>query len=99
VLLDADSLTGGSGYILSQAAMTFVLEEMNKDLQHYYKIPEHECCGDVAVAVVLRDYLDFNLTASWPMIQGETPETLDYTDEKWCKTGQSHESDKPYGFH
>jgi hypothetical protein len=74
--------------------MEFVLAEMNKDLQHYYMIPEHECCGDVAVAVILRDYLDFNLTGSWPMIQGETPETLDYTNEKWCKTGKS---DNPWG--
>lgn len=81
---------GGSGYILSNAAMRAAKAEIDKDTMHYYNIPDSECCGDVAVAVLLRDYLDLNLTTSWPMIQGETPGTLDYTQEKWCKTVVSY---------
>jgi len=81
---------GGSGYVLSSAALKATVKEIDKDRQKYYAIPDTECCGDVAISVLLRDHLNLNLTASWPMIQGETPETLDYTQDKWCKTVVSY---------
>lgn len=81
---------GGSGYILSSAAMTAAIEVLQKDVQKYYRIPDRECCGDVALSMFLTQSIDLNLTASWPVMQGETPESLDYTQEKWCKTAGSY---------
>lgn len=70
--------------------MKAAIEILQSDIQKYYKIPDHECCGDVAVSKFLTQALDLNLTASWPIMQGETPESLDYTQEKWCKTAGSY---------
>jgi len=81
---------GGSGYILSSAAMTAAIEVLQKDVQKYYRIPDRECCGDVALSIFLTQSINLNLTASWPVMQGETPESLDYTQEKWCKTAGSY---------
>jgi hypothetical protein len=42
-----------------------------------------EWAGDRALAVVLKS-MNVRLTGSWPILQGETPYTLDYSSHHWC---------------
>jgi len=75
---------GGSGYILSQATMSTATEALHENLTYYYGLPEEECCGDLVLALFLAR-LDINFTSAYPLIQGETPMSLDYGREKWCR--------------
>lgn len=74
---------GGSGYVLSSAAVKLLANEDDALKTQQMKWAEETCCGDLTVAVALFDH-DVRLTKSWPMIQGETPSTLDYCDRHWC---------------
>lgn len=75
---------GGSGYVLSQATMKKATDALHEDLTYYYGLPENECCGDLVLALFLAG-LNINFTSAYPLIQGETPMSLDYGREKWCR--------------
>jgi len=74
----------GPGIMLSQAA----LRRFSKSYDELYatkweKNVGEECCGDLMLAKALGDaHVEFY--ASWPLLQGERPETLDYTKRQWC---------------
>lgn len=77
---------GGSGYILSKAAMENLLAG-NKDHQLSTiwdeKIQNH-CCGDFGIGKALSDS-GTPLTESWPMCQGEPPATIPFGEQHWCQ--------------
>ncbi|KAF2103379.1 hypothetical protein NA57DRAFT_22277, partial [Rhizodiscina lignyota] len=74
---------GGSGYVLSSAAVRILAKEDAESKLKHNKWAMETCCGDLTVANALLDH-DVHLTRSWPMIQGETPASLDYGDNHWC---------------
>ncbi|KAF2091251.1 glycosyltransferase family 31 protein [Saccharata proteae CBS 121410] len=74
---------GGSGFVISQPAMRQV-----HDIQPIYKdeweasIPSN-CCGDKILADALA-YAGVPLSPAWPLIQGETPNSLGWDRHHWC---------------
>ncbi|KAF2641160.1 hypothetical protein P280DRAFT_468823 [Massarina eburnea CBS 473.64] len=42
-----------------------------------------ECCGDVMLATAMSES-HVELVSSWPLLQGEAPSTLDWTERHWC---------------
>ena len=76
---------GGSGYILSNKAVRMLAGLVKGDPEHYADLVANECCGDYVIAKVGLEELDFRLTGAWPIIQGETPASLDYSEDNWCR--------------
>lgn len=79
---------GGSGIVMSRGAAD-VLEAARvgngKEVydEAWEGVTKNSCCGDEIVA---RAFLavDIPLTPAWPLIQGETISTVDFTDNHWC---------------
>lgn len=79
---------GGSGFIISRAAARKIEEKREKMGAKTYdkeweSSTKYSCCGDEIVARALVE-VDVKLTPSWPRIQGETVDTLDWTEKHWC---------------
>jgi hypothetical protein len=78
---------GGSGYILSASAMNQLLApEMKTSLAASWdeRMKEH-CCGDVALAVALKEK-GVEMRTAGRAINGEKPATLDYgPGGHWCQ--------------
>lgn len=79
---------GGSGFIISRAAVKKVEDYRVKEGVEIYDerweaITASSCCGDEVIARALKE-VDVSLTPSWPRIQGETVNTLDWTKKHWC---------------
>lgn len=78
---------GGSGFVLSRAAMrrlnSDVPDEMLGGYEYGIKVSEW-CCGDQVLAEVLKRK-GINLRGYWPMFNGEKPSTLFFDDESWCQ--------------
>ncbi|KAB8446192.1 hypothetical protein FH972_025174 [Carpinus fangiana] len=80
---DTEFANGGSGYILSNSAAHMFTKQIDSNRQKYEKAVDEDCCGDLMIAKVLRD-IDIRITRAFPIVQGETPSTLDYTGLHWC---------------
>jgi len=80
---DVEFAHGGSGYIVSQAAARILADENEEKAKEHISFAAHECCGDMVLAHAFHDN-NIALNGSWPNIQGSTPDTLDYDDNKWC---------------
>lgn len=79
---------GGSGIILSrQAAKQMQDKREEEGKEAYNKRWEDEtaasCCGDEILARVLLE-AGVPMTMAWPLIQGETISTVDFTKNHWC---------------
>jgi len=80
---------GGSGVIISRKAME-ILEEARESIgKSYYdekweQATANSCCGDAVLAEALMA-VNVPLTGAWPIIQGETISTVDFTEDNWCK--------------
>lgn len=78
------SVQRGPGIMLSQGA----LRRFAKSYDELYtskweKAVDKECCGDLMLARALAD-AHVELYSSWPILQTERPNTLDYTQKHWC---------------
>ena len=73
----------GSGYILSNSAVRRGLEVIASDPTRFTALIDKDCCGDLILAKVLKEGR-IRVTRAWPMIQSETPATLDYSAHLWC---------------
>lgn len=80
---------GGSGYVLSYAA----LEALNTRKQEEFGSPffsqygvdvPNLCCGDWALAQALKDR-GIHIKGYWPMFNGEIAATMSYDSEHWCE--------------
>lgn len=81
---DVQFAHGGSGILLSQAAMhEFAVK--NKGVAASWDKPMHdECCGDLIIATVLKK-MGILLKPSWPTVNGEKPSTLPFGPTHWCQ--------------
>ncbi|KAF2658925.1 glycosyltransferase family 31 protein, partial [Lophiostoma macrostomum CBS 122681] len=74
---------GGSGWIMTNSAVQRVADKWRKEQEALEKMTMSEWAGDKLLSMVLKS-VGVDLTQSWPIIQGETPFTLDYTVRHWC---------------
>jgi hypothetical protein len=75
---------GGSGMLMSGAAMrNFVVEHNGTAGRWDYKMHD-ECCGDWVLAQILKEY-GMELMNSWPTIQGESQSTIPFDPTHWCQ--------------
>jgi hypothetical protein len=79
---------GGSGIILSRQAARQLQQKRDEEGKEAYNRRWEEetaasCCGDEIVARTLLE-ADVPLTMAWPLIQGETVATVDFTKNHWC---------------
>ncbi|KAI9763577.1 MAG: hypothetical protein M1835_007775, partial [Candelina submexicana] len=74
---------GGTGYILSNAAMRASVGKDPDIGDKYIEDTGNMCCGDGVVAKALFDS-GVNLTSSWPRLNGEPPYTIPFSEEQWC---------------
>ena len=80
---------GGSGFLINRVAMRKAVDVVENDPKKYEEYVDGDCCGDNTVARVLQDVGVWNTGIS-PVIQGETPQSLDFLsggdgDPIWCK--------------
>ena len=84
---------GGSGFIISRKAAD-MLEEVRyaKGRQAFDEDWEEAlstaCCGDEVIARTLEE-AGVELTPAWPIIQGETVSSIDWTANHWCRPAVS----------
>jgi hypothetical protein len=75
---------GGSGILLSQAAM-YEFAVKNKGIASSWDKPMHdECCGDYVIGNVFKQH-GILLKPSWPTVNGEKPSTLPFGPTHWCQ--------------
>lgn len=78
---------GGSGIVISRAAMHQLVVEHNGTAAKWDpKIKEH-CCGDLVLGMALKEY-GTELQDVWPLFSGEAPSTLPFgpgTPEYVCR--------------
>lgn len=74
----------GSGVLISQGA----LRRFVKSYDELYTLKWEaqvgkECCGDLLLSMAMNDaHVEFY--SSWPLLQGEQPSTLDFSQKHWC---------------
>lgn len=88
IIGDTTFAHGGSGIVLSRQAAKQMQEKRDEEGKEVYnkrweEITSTSCCGDEIVARALLD-ADVPLTMAWPLIQGETVATVDFTSNHWC---------------
>lgn len=82
--LDIEFAHGGTGYVISGAAMKKAVGD-HMDIDKKYDKDVHGiCCGDAMIARVLIDQ-DIKLTKAWPMFNGEKPLTFPFSKTHWCQ--------------
>ena len=82
--LDIEFAHGGTGYIISQAAMAAAVGKHPDIATKYDKDVQGICCGDRMIGRILLDE-DIKLTKAWPMLNGEKPITLPFSKRQWCQ--------------
>ena len=88
VIGDTTFAHGGSGIIMSRQAakqLRNFRNDMGKEKydERWEELTSTSCCGDEIVARALLE-VDIALTPAWPLIQGETVASLDWTENHWC---------------
>ena len=81
--LDIEFAHGGTGYIISGTAMRKAVGGHPDIQEKYDSTVKPICCGDRMIAKVLLDE-QIKLTRAWPMLNGEKPFTVPYSDSHWC---------------
>ncbi|GAB7360962.1 hypothetical protein MBLNU230_g0945t1 [Neophaeotheca triangularis] len=79
---------GGSGVVVSRAAAEQLASKRETEGPKQYdnrweEITSTSCCGDEVVARALVE-VGVPLTPAWPLIQGETVSSIDFTWKHWC---------------
>ena len=74
---------GGTAYIISYAAAKLVAEETKEEQKKSFEITKKDCCGDSALAKVLRQH-NVLITSASPNVNGETLFHLSYGKESLC---------------
>jgi hypothetical protein len=86
---------GGSGYLLSNAAMHAVAEQYRSNQTAWDEFTARHWAGDCVLSHVL-SHMGIGLTWSYPMIQGKSPTYLDFVNEVgydrrlWCYPAVSY---------
>lgn len=80
---DTEFAHGGSGFIISSKALHMVVEEYTGHVPQYNELTRKEWAGDLVLAKAMKNQGIYP-TRSFPILQGETPYTMDYTERHWC---------------
>ncbi|PSN74521.1 hypothetical protein BS50DRAFT_478980 [Corynespora cassiicola Philippines] len=74
----------GSGILLSNGALRQYVKAYDERYTHDWEARVgKECCGDMVLATAMRDaHVEFY--SAFPLLQGETPSSLDWTSRHWC---------------
>jgi hypothetical protein len=85
---------GGSGFVISRKAADLLEETRRKtnnvteyDMR-WENATSNYCCGDGVVALALKE-AGVPITPVWPLIQGETVGSMDFTAGHWCSVAAS----------
>ena len=84
---------GGSGVIFSRKAADLLEKAREYECREHWdadweRIISNNCCGDEVIARALEEN-GIKLTPAWPLIQGETVTSLDWTEKHWCSVAIS----------
>jgi len=74
---------GGTGYVISNPAMKLLTDMLAIKKKEMEELTSAEWAGDLVLAKAL-EQVGVDLTPSWPIFQGETPYSLDYTERHFC---------------
>lgn len=88
VIGDVTFAHGGSGIVISRKAAELWLQAREKEGREQWdarwdKRVSVSCCGDEVIAEAFAT-VNVHLTPAWPLIQGETVASLDWTEKHWC---------------
>jgi hypothetical protein len=88
IITDTQFAHGGSGVVISRAAADrLALARINVGAKLYdaswEDITAHSCCGDEVLAQAFAA-IGIQLTHAWPIIQGETINSIDWTRSHLC---------------
>jgi len=74
----------GSGVLLSYGALAQYTKTYDEKYENEWeKRVGKECCGDMVLATALMEsHVEFY--SGFPLLQGETPSSLDWTERHWC---------------
>ena len=80
---------GGSGYILSHAAMAELAALYSSDQEYFDQKAADHWAGDVVLAEALEHELNITLTWTFPVMQGGDPDVQDFSEygydrQLWC---------------
>ncbi|KAL6864125.1 glycosyltransferase family 31 protein [Trichoderma novae-zelandiae] len=75
---------GGSGYVVSSAAMRSFFG-CGQVANGWDEAIKNECCGDVVFAKAMKEAIGIEVNNTWPTINGEKPFTIPYSEEEWCQ--------------
>lgn len=76
---------GGSGFVLSGALMKHFAGADAGMASRNDKLLPDACCGDLILGRAIQKYAGVQVQNNWPWINGETPWTIPYNPERWCK--------------
>jgi hypothetical protein len=82
---DVELAHSGSGIILSNAAARELATLAKTRTEAWEEMVGNSCCGDKILAEALTE-ANITLHRSFPMLQGETPFSLDWSDRHWCRS-------------
>jgi hypothetical protein len=74
---------GGSGWILSREAIRQITAHMASLKEHYEDFTNSSAYGDLVLGHVA-EQSGVQLISAWPLIQRETPSTMEYTKDIMC---------------
>ncbi|KAK7537830.1 hypothetical protein IWX50DRAFT_618364 [Phyllosticta citricarpa] len=74
---------GGTGYVVSRKALRMAVDGYTKERQRWDEQTATEAAGDALLAKLFNS-IGIGLTETWPITQGETPFSLDYTTRHLC---------------
>ncbi|KAI1084591.1 hypothetical protein F5B20DRAFT_591626 [Whalleya microplaca] len=75
---------GGSGYLLSGAAMKdFVGNHSGVANKFDLRIKDF-CCGDYMMGIALNETIGLEVEQAWPTMNGEKPYTIPFDSRQWC---------------
>jgi hypothetical protein len=81
---DMEFAHSGSGILLSQPAVKKLAEAAPSKMSEWEEALKNTCCGDKTLAEAFKS-LNISLHRSFPVLQGETPYSLDWSNRHWCK--------------
>jgi hypothetical protein len=85
---DVELAHSGSGIVLSQAAVRDLATLSKTRTDAWEDMVGNSCCGDKILAEALKE-ANVTLHRSFPMIQGETPFSLDWSPKHWCRSAMT----------
>lgn len=81
---DVELPHSGSGILMSAAALEKLKLQNEIKKAKWEEMVSNSCCGDKILAEALKD-AGVGLNKAFPITQGETPFTLDWSKRHWCK--------------